>query len=155
MTDMFGAKPKEELITQLECLVTEVTCYTKPTAMTPDSEIRIGGHSPRYATGLMSETILSVYTDSPVRRITMPGIYPLENGDQIRAYILKGVLKEEQRSVPPRRETIPPSPVVPAPPRRLPQKHWIERDWHEDEKAVKIEKLRAEQVVATYVYKEK
>ena len=134
------AKKKEDLITPLECLVTEVLSYTKVVEMTPQSEMRLGGISPHYITGIISNTELTVCTDGTVRKIMMPGILPLESGDQIRAYIVKGEMEAEQHTLTP----------APRYQRDKPVLHLIARDWKEEETAVKIEKMRSDKVVATY-----
>ena len=107
---------------------------------TPSSEMRLGGTSPSY--GTFSEyTELKMSSDLPVQRITMDGLLPLEAGDYIRAYVLRGTEEMERtRGLSTRnydRMCIP--------------KHWVEREWKEEEKALKIEKIRENKVVATYL----
>ena len=77
----------------------------------------------------------------PTKRIIFPAILPLEKGDFARVYILKGEYKSEKTG-------------------RLMfsdgddrSRHFVERDYLEEESAFKIEKLRDKRAIATYIYK--
>lgn len=123
------AKPTEDLKVFVECDVKMVYMYFRRMSHTPRSEVRIGGTSPSYNTGLMATTRLEVNTKEGVKIIKMTGTPHLSRGDKIRAYVFKGQEVSEKSTE-----------LFGAYRRRL-NSHFIERDWEEEEIAFKIKKI--------------
>jgi len=118
------AKPYESLIVPIECSVQHVN-------------------------GSRKKTTLEVLTQSPVKTLTFYGLPPLEKGDMIRAYVFKGEELHEKLPDDPfslnnhpwgRKKCYSP----------MPPSHYVERDLQAKEAAVRIEKIRNNEVVATY-----
>lgn len=139
------AKPKEELLIPVDCLVERVTGYTHEVSHTPHSEVRYGGSSPSYKTGMFLSLELSVQTGTPIETIKFPGWPPIEKGDKIRAYIFAGT-EEHEKPLGSISEIIDASVRL-----HKPASHWVQREFTETEEVQKIEKLRNNKVVATYI----
>lgn len=134
------AKTPEQLTQGLECTVLEVNDYQGSTSFTPRSEIVIEGHSSSYRGGHTYRTELKVQSDTLVEKLEFKGWPPLEAGDTIRAYILKGKQEAEKSFGPSCRDPF----------HQGSQTHLVERDYQPVEHPSKIEKLRDGKVVATY-----
>ncbi len=157
------AREKEDLISAVECLVQRVegTVYTNR-KMTPGNEMRFGGSSPSYAVGDKSYLELEVESESAVRKITFGGLPPIEKGDKIRAYIYNGKEESEKevellvtllsKKNPTIEDEIRAS-VEKYDIRSKPRTYWVRRDFNEKEEAVMIEKIKNNEVVATYINK--
>jgi hypothetical protein len=135
------AKKREDLIVPVYCYVTSVEGYLSQRKMTPHSERMIGGKSPSYNVGDSSRLELLVDTKEGIKYVNFAGWPPIEKGDSIKAYFLKGELKSEETKLGIQRISMRYNQL---------QSHWIERDFQETETALKIEKLRDGKVVATY-----
>ncbi len=128
------AKTREELIVSLECTVLEIHGYQGLTSV--HSEMRMGESSPYYNTGHTYRTEIKVQSDTSVEKLEFKGWPPLEAGDLLRAYIIRGELKYEKTFRNDFNHNL--------------LSHWIERDYQQVEHPIKIEKLRDGKVVATY-----
>jgi len=136
------AKTKEELTVGLECTVLNVNGYQGSTSFTP-SDLPIGPYSgvSSHKTGDVYKLELLVDSNSPVQKLIFRGCWPLEAGDTIRAYILKGKEEAEKLSF---------GPSCYDPLHQGPRTHLVEREYQPVEQPSKIEKLRDGKVVATY-----
>lgn len=138
------AKKYDELIVSFECDVKSLEGIARSISITPHSEARMGGQSPSYNTGHtcnLEITINPYDKNIPIKKIEFIGWPPLEKDDMIRVYIFKGKEEYEQGygitfSESEKRRTIP--------------SHLVERDFKETERALKIEKIKYGDVVATY-----
>ncbi|MDP3639769.1 MAG: hypothetical protein Q8R53_01025 [Nanoarchaeota archaeon] len=139
------AKTREELLVLLDCGVTAVVGHTSRGSFTPRSELVIGGSSPSYGTGDQSFLEISVTSETPVKQLHFRGWPPFEKGDRIRAYIFKGKEEWEQAFMFDDQDF---SGLAFG--ARFGKTVLVERDFQEQEKALKIEKLRNGEVVATY-----
>lgn len=148
------AKPRTELIVSVDCLVESVVGYTQPVFITPNSEMVSEGSLPSYESGHRSYLEISVTTDSacPIKKLKSAGLPPIQSGDRIVAYILKG---EEIREAETVMENVPNSiPHAGSAVSQEGKSHWVERDFKQEETTQKIEKLFAGRVVATYITKD-
>ena len=128
-------KTKEELVTSIDCVVESVDGYSS-TASVP-----CGGHFNTLTSGGHSNSLkIGVSSDTPVENLGFYGGWPpIEKGDQIRAYVYVGEKEwgkltwsdiDKGKSNPPC--------------------YLVERPLNPKEKPLKIEKLKDEEVVATY-----
>lgn len=130
------SKPKEELVASIDCLVESVTGYVSQRRFHVQSEIAYGGKTPAYNAGDSSHLEICVKTDTATNKLACRGLLPIQKGDTIRAYILKGN-EEYERNIQ----------ELHTHNRRS---HWVEREFSEEEKPFKIEKLVNNEIVATY-----
>lgn len=130
------SKPKEELVVSIDCLVESVTGYVLQTEFHVQSERVFGGKSPSYSGGDSSHLEIRVKTDTATNKLVSRGLLPIQKGDTIRAYILKGEEEYERN--------------IQALHTHNRRSHWVERNFSEEEKPFKIEKLVNDEVVATY-----
>ena len=100
--------------------------------------------------GSSQETTLEVITNNMVKTLTFHGLPPLEQGDTIRAYIFKGKKVYEKLENDPFDSWNSPF-TRQGCYHQEPPSHYVARDFKEKEAAVKIEKIRKNNVVATYV----
>ena len=133
------AKTPEQLTVGLECVVEEANFY-QSTGQASGGTVRYGGSNSSYKTGHFLRTELSVKGDSLVQKLEFKGWPPLEAGDTIKVYILKGK-QEPEKSF---------GPSCHDPFNQGPRTHLVERDYQPIEHPSKIEKLRNGLVVATY-----
>ena len=132
------AKTEAELTVGLECTVQEGNFYQGSTSFTPRSEMVIGGHSSSYSGGHTYHSEITVESETLVEKLQFKGWPPLEAGDTIRAYVLKGKQEYEKNVMDSGTWD------------NTSHSHWVERDYQATEKPSKIEKLRDGRVVATY-----
>jgi hypothetical protein len=85
---MSGQREKENFVVSLDCLVQCIVGITRP-----DSFASVIGEEPYELrtdqVGRKNDLLLTVKTNSPVRRIKFPAFIPISYGDMIKAYILK------------------------------------------------------------------
>jgi hypothetical protein len=135
------AKDKKDLFTHVDMTVRYATMRSFSHRHTPQSEMRCGGTSPVYSTGMSTRLELMVDSNCEINKVTFNGYAPLEKGDTIRVYFLKGEQEYFKSPFSSRRRSS-----------NQNNKHvWIERDFLPEEKALKIDKLRAEEPIATYI----
>lgn len=133
------AKTQEELTVGLECVVESVDFYQR-TGRATSKKARYGGPPvASHETGYFLHTELSVKSDSLVQKLEFKGWPPLEAGDTIKAYIMKGKEEPEKLSFGSYHD-----------PYQEPKTHLVDRPYRAVEQPSKIEKLRDGKVVATY-----
>jgi hypothetical protein len=134
------ARPIEELVIQLPCLLTlPPLYYSEQMSVSPESEAMIGGSGRSYDSGISQRTIMEI--DCPryqVKTLLFDGGWlPLEKGDTIQAYVIGA---SEREYFLPRKDIFNSST----------SKCFVPRDLSSEEKAFRIEKLRGLDVVAVY-----
>ena len=136
------AKPYDELVKSLECTV--VSAYDGSTSFDPRDSLTIplSPHSRPYQKMVQnSHGILEVISDSAVKVIRYNGsVGGIDADDRIRVYIFKG----EEIALHDLADNYETSFNGEA------KKVLVERDFQEEEDAVKIEKLKGDKVVHTY-----
>lgn len=135
------AKTEEQLTVGLECTVVDIHSYQSSTSFTPSSEIVLGGRSPTYGGGHVYRTEMKVESGTLVEKLEFAGWPPLEVGDSIKAYVMKGKPEPEKHSL---------GSFCNDSFDQEPKTHLVERDYQATEQPSKIEKLRNGKVVATY-----
>lgn len=133
------AKQKEELTVGSMFLIKKPTYFQSSTSISPLSENFIGGSSSTYQGGHVYSVellVTPIQFNGPVEKLLFNGWPPLEAGDTICAYILKGQ-KEYEKAFMVDFHHDPPF-------------HLVERPYQSVEQPSKIEKLRDGKVVATY-----
>lgn len=138
------AKTLEELTIPVLCLVESIVGSASKIHHTPHSEMVYGGTTPSYHTGDALKTEISVKTSTPVTKIIFGGWPPIEKGDLIKAYIIKAKEEYEKLSFNIER-------LFCYQQHRQPTPLYVERDFKNEETAIKIEKLKNDVIVATYI----
>jgi len=129
----------KELITPIKGLVESVKAHHFSTSHTPNSEIIIGEKSPSYKTGNQSRLEISINTSTPlVKKLIFNGNCPIEKGDEINAYLFKGV-----------KNRLPYFPGLSDTDNEEDRKMFSEREFNEEETTLYIEKLKDNEVVRT------
>lgn len=138
------AKKPIELLVSVYCDVKSVVGYGGQ----PNTNI----HWPwEISDSFLSNLEIIVDSKTPIKKIVFNGWPPIEKGDNIIAYIFKGILEYEKENVKFRNEynSFNDRTIL-----RVfyntDKAHFVERKFKEEEGAVKIEKLRENGVVATY-----
>ena len=147
------AKKPEELVECFDCFVERIYCEVEPIEEREHfsfSDTKIGPgpfgivNSPNHITGYKNSMKLEVMASDEsilVKKVNFPIFIPLESGDSVRVYVVRGEymsektggffsLEEDEQD-----------------------KHLVARGYKEEENAVRIEKLKDNSVVATYVDK--
>lgn len=140
--DLLARQRTEEQVTvPLELIVRDVIGWSESLKFTPESEIRLGGNARAYAAGNRQYSAIMVEGHDTVRVLKFPGWPPLETGERIRAYVFAGTYAPVNQAEA-LMETM----------GRRPQgeRILVDRPLYEEESPLRIEKLRADRVVATY-----
>lgn len=90
-------KTLKELLVEISGLVQNVEGKNYSVTHTPHSEIRFGGVSPSYNTGHTNRLEIEIINSnptSPVKKLIFNGSSPLQNGQEIRAYVFKGYIEK-------------------------------------------------------------
>lgn len=130
-----GPKSLEELnkwVTEISGKAKRIEGKNYLTTHIPISEIVVGGTSHSYENGYVSRLEIELINSdptSPVKKLTFNGNSPLQSGQEIRAYIFKGIIEES------------PLPLGPSLAGRTRKSKILERDLKEEEKALYIKIL--------------
>lgn len=134
----------EEFVKVVEGKVVFVKGTVKSTSFTPQSEMVFGGESPVYSGGNVYTLEIALESVSAVKKLNFEGWPHLEKGDEIKAYVFAGEESAYSRGMRPLRNSS----------RGLFEKRespeYVARELKEQELAFKIEKVKNNEVVASY-----
>ena|SRR3989344_5359969 len=145
-----AAKPKEELIVALNCHVLSSTEYYRNVSVHVQSEMMIGGVNPTYKAGQQAllELLVYCYQYPDLKTVTFKGNPAIETDDHIKAYVFLGeakYLKDEADIF-----YFSDNPMFPKEVKRG-DPFYVLRKVKEKELALKIEKIRGNRVLKTFI----
>ena len=131
------AKKREDLIVPVKCLVKCVIGYNTKISISPVTPNTVGCRQAEYRTGNCSSLEIEVKTNTVIEKLLFNGWPPIENGNKIVAYIIKGreEYKKDLMGIPIKNE----------------KSFFVEREFDETEIPLKIQKVGYWGVLATYI----
>ena len=145
-----AAKPKEELIISLNCHILSATEFYKDIDLRIESEFRAGASIPTYNTGQQTtlELMVDCYKYPELKTILFFGNPGLETDDHIKAYVFLGEAKylTDAADI----FDFSDNPMF-SKEAKMGDPLYILREVKEKEQALKIEKVRGQRILKTYI----
>ncbi len=136
-----NSKSEDQLTVKVECFVkgpvTVKTSYIRQ--VDPNHDLLEGRFQRTYPLGQITTTTVPI-SHRQIKELVYPGLLPLQEGDQLMAYVLKGEEKREK--------------ISPFEEKRWPI-YLVEREFKESELVRKIEKVKFGKIVAMYECEDK